>query len=499
MATANPDLAAGHKAETGAALAQQGEGRLRVRQSSGVVRPFSRLNDRLAVVLVAIVLLAPLPLASNRPVWWMIWGLVIGPVAAWYFWAGHRIAADRPLRARNHRLILALLLPVPVFAVLQALPIAGLLPQAWRALPDGAATLLASPLQTLSLAPGSSLIGAVRAVISGLFFVLMLEVASQPDRIRRISFALFLGVAAHAVLGLVLLNFMGDTSLWGKKLFSPGAATGGFVNRNSFAIFLGFGLCLGTALLMERRGRPRLRHSRRQPLLNAESLESAALWLLVGIILLALVATQSRLGLLASLTGAIFTFGVMQARRTLRRRRLIVQTAVLCGAAAVAAFGLAGTGVLQRMVYLEGASGTRLDIYRQMLGMIATRPLTGFGWDAFAPAFEMFRAPPLVNLSEINLGHNTYLTLWAEMGVLVGSLPLLALLVAGRACLSNFRRRTSLIAQPVAALGVLITAGLHSLGDFSLEISANLFLFLAILALGMARHRGETGAAEDTR
>tara|TARA_B110000908_G_C10058388_1_gene359443 strand:- start:546 stop:776 length:231 start_codon:yes stop_codon:yes gene_type:complete len=42
-------------------------------------------------------------------------------------------------------------------------------------------------------------------------------------------------------------------------------------------------------------------------------------------------------------------------------------------------------------------------------------------------------------------------------------------------------------ALSISALAVIIVAGIHSLVDFSLEIQANVFLFLAILALGLAK------------
>ena len=453
---------------------------------------YSRMNNRLALVLLGIILLSPLPLGSHRPVWWMVWGIVIGLVTAIYMLSGRDAASDRPLRLQYYRGIFLAVLPVPLFALLQSLPIAALLPTSLISLPDAVTAALPRSMVTISIVPATSLVGALRSVIFGLFFLLMLETASQSDRIRRISFVLFLGVAAHAILGLVLLNVMGDTAPWGTKQVYLGAATAGFVNRNSFATFLGFGLCLGIATLMDRGDRPQTRTSRKSNILNVSNMENMALGTLVGLILLALLATQSRLGLVSSLAGGILTFVLMQARRNVSRFRLIAQTSALVVVALVATFGLAGGGVVDRLLFLAGDTEGRMDIYRQMFTMIAARPLTGFGWDAFAPAFELFRTPPVLSAAQVNLGHNTYLTLWVELGLVVGSLPLVALAMIARRCLQNYRRRTSLLAPPVAAMGAMLTAGLHSLGDFSLEIQANVFLFLAILALGIARHRGET-------
>jgi hypothetical protein len=51
--------------------------------------------------------------------------------------------------------------------------------------------------------------------------------------------------------------------------------------------------------------------------------------------------------------------------------------------------------------------------------------------------------------------------------------------------------------MPAAALGALVLGALHSTMDFSLEMPANMFLFLAILGLGVA-HRRRVGQAGDT-
>jgi membrane protein implicated in regulation of membrane protease activity len=58
------------------------------------------------------------------------------------------------------------------------------------------------------------------------------------------------------------------------------------------------------------------------------------------------------------------------------------------------------------------------------------------------------------------------------------------------------RRRHHDVALVAAALAALLTTGIHSLVDFSLEMQANQFLLLAVLALGVAR-RGMTENLED--
>ena len=69
------------------------------------------------------------------------------------------------------------------------------------------------------------------------------------------------------------------------------------------------------------------------------------------------------------------------------------------------------------------------------------------------------------------------------MGLLFGSLPMLICVLLAVRMARNFRRQKNDTVLAAAGLGVLTLAGLHFLLDFSLEMSANVFLFLAILAL----------------
>ena len=111
------------------------------------------------------------------------------------------------------------------------------------------------------------------------------------------------------------------------------------------------------------------------------------------------------------------------------------------------------------------------------------------GYDAFAPAFELYRAPPLVDEQYLDLAHNTYLALWAEQGFIVGSVPILLAAWAVLMIAARLRDGQGDLALNTAALGVAALGALHSTADFSLEMPANAFCFVLILGLAMARPR----------
>ncbi|WP_218132080.1 O-antigen ligase family protein [Roseicitreum antarcticum] len=430
--------------------------------------------------------LAPIPLASHRPVWWLLLGIVISGIAVWHLVRGSRIAPDRTLQMFKHAPLFLMGLAVVVFAVLQGLPIAAIIPDALLRLPE---TMVPGPvLHTISIVPDASILGALRITIYLCFVALVLEAAAQPNRGERMGWLLFFGITAHAVWGLVSLNFLGDTLLFGEKTAYQGMATGTFVNRNSYATFLGFGIVLGIALSLDRRIAPRIRASRDPGWLSPERIEMLGIWAMIAMITLALLATQSRMGVGATAVAGLLTFVVMRIKQGHSTAATLLTGGIGFVIFAAIALLRGGQGVLERFIFVEGASETRADFYSQILGMIGNRPFTGYGLDAFAPAFELHRAPPITAPLYLDMAHNSYLTLWAEMGLLFGSLPILALIGAAVIILRRIARRTTDLAMPVAALGIICLGGLHSLVDFSLEIPANVLVFLAVIAIGAA-HR----------
>ncbi|MES2844218.1 MAG: O-antigen ligase family protein [Pseudomonadota bacterium] len=447
----------------------------------GSAHPYTRLNDSVAWLLGVVVFLSAVPLGSNRPFWWLTFGLMVGLIASYYLIMGARLAPQRPLQMTQFRFLLTLAAMVPAYAVLQSIPIAGRLPEALLALP-AAVPSDQRPL-TISLQPDASLLGALRAIVYLTFVGLVIEISTRPKRIEKLTWILFFGVVAHAAWGLIALNLLGDIAIWGEKRSYLGVATGTFVNRNSYATFLGFGLVLGIALLMQR---ARGRSSGQSGYFSEARLEGLLLGGLLCIVLFALLSTQSRLGTFASLIGSIMTFLIMRAKGGVGVRRAAIEGLGLIAVLGVIGFGVVGSGLIERMVFVENEAATRQDIYRQVLGMIATRPWTGFGFDAFAPAFELFRAPPLVSEREVDLAHNSYLMLWSELGVIIGSIPLLTLAIAAALVLRKVIRSTANPAVPAAAFGALTLGAVHSLGDFSLEIPANVILLLALIGMAIA-------------
>lgn len=418
------------------------------------------ITNFIAGLLTAIPLLAPLAMGSNRPISWMIWTATIALSTLVYFVVIKRKKQDttQPLGELTVYLLGGAFV---LFALLQTLPLGLEL-----VLPRG----LEISVQTVSLVPSATLLAALRVTGYGLLFLMVFETANTPRKISAMAWVIFVGMALHAVWSLIALNFLNDTTLWGTKTAYLGAATGTFVNKNSFATFLGMGFLLGLSLTL------RLSNRHCQPDFQ---LKRALAWMGLALIAIALFSTQSRMGVASTLLASFCC--LFRFRKVLTRKTLAILT--LSGLILIAVLGQA---LMERSILGVYDGSARLNLWKQSLDLIALRPFLGFGLDAFAPAFELIHDPILPTDVRWMHPHNSYLTLWVEMGILAGSAPILLLSLIAFRLVGGSNNQVNPAPIPNAVLSILLLCAFHSLADFSLEIHANVLLLTFILALGLA-------------
>jgi O-antigen ligase len=376
---------------------------------------------------------------------------------------------------------------VALYLIVQALPlgqfgIGGTTLSDLLAVTTAAGTTFAA--QAISLAPSSTWLMLMRWATYGVLFLLVVQVATRAHRRDMMLNVIVAIVAGYAIFGLASLLQFGDTLLSMPKWAYEGSATGTFVNRNSFATFLSFGAVVAVAMLAgtfvrQDDGEPGDdRRLRTDPIVLVYLLALAA-------IIAALLATESRMGAFAGVVGCLSV--VLLAQRRLHWRRgwylLFVPAALVIIGGAVYLYG---QGLVERLGSQASAADVRLDLYVQVTEMIRARPLLGYGGGAFEQAFQLFHRPPVSPDLVWDRAHDTYLALWAELGLIAGSIPIL-LVGAGAIRLAwNSSRAGSDWTGRVAAVGAVVVAATHSLADFSLEIQANTILFVILLGIGTA-------------
>ncbi|MGJ8585366.1 MAG: O-antigen ligase family protein [Marinosulfonomonas sp.] len=437
------------------------------------------MNSALTIGLLSVVALSPIPAGSNRPVFWMMWAAFIFAVFGIYLLTVSFRRQNLRTSVSQIPLLAASALGFVGFAVFQSLPVQFLFPFDLAVGPN------AVELDTVSLSRDATRVAALRWASYAVFFFLMLQVVDNRARARRLGWIIFAIVAAHSAFALVSFRYFGDAFFWGPKNAYSGVVTGTFINRNSFATFAGFGAILGYALLLHDFARGGERPRRFSMVISVAAIKSLTLWLFLTIILAALVASGSRMGLAATLAGlTVTTFLTIRRHASFSRRSILGLVAVIVATSAFVLVLFGGT-VVERAIFTAPASITRLDIYGQVFELIQARPLLGYGLDAFELAFEQVHRPPVSPELIWDRAHSTYLSHWAEMGVVFGSLPILICLAIVWKFAATVRTKQRDYVLAVAGLGVMTLAAVHSLVDFSLEMSANVYLFLAILALGL--------------
>jgi O-antigen ligase len=387
---------------------------------------------------------------------------------------GRRLSAG----ARQVGLPALLLAVVPTWLFVQLLPLGALL----DALPIPGLNQIVLGNSQITIDPNSTKLALARQLSYGVLFFLILQGVGNPRRLEAAIKVILLSCVAYGLLGLVALQ-TGDWIMGVPKWAYLGSATGPFVNRNSFATFIAFG-CVVAAAQFSRKLADRLeQHSGDGPIAYGKSsilLDLTGLLFLFAVIF----ASQSRMGLAAASIGVITVFvaTAAQSKQAVPLATVGIFCLIILG---LIAFALFGGGIFERFQTVEGSAEVRLDLYKQVLQLIQLRWWTGFGGGTFELAFPLVHALPVNVDVNWDKAHNTYLTLWSELGVIAGTAPMLAIaLMFWRTALHSKESSKDWRSRSIT-LGAISVAAVHSLTDFSLEIEANAFLFVALLAIGL--------------
>ena len=407
----------------------------------------SRINDLISYMLLIIIMLSPLPLGSNRPIFWAI-------SAAFVFFIATVFLATMALRE------------IPLRISARKFIVVGVLVGVY--------------LGYMALAPNANALATVRTLSYAVFFFLMVQVSANRYRAKRIATFMLLIAIIYAVVGFAM--HYGNLELpteFGLSAYA-GNAHGTFTNRNSYATYLGFGILLGLALLINRmRG-----FSDGMLALSDEKLVFAGVGMVL--MLVTLISTNSRMGVAALGVAAVFFLLVLVMKRA--RAGLWTTISLTAGMLIIAgvAFSLYGATLLERLGSVERDADVRFALYEQVWEMIRAKPWAGHGADSFEVAFPTYHHLPVSPDLLWSKAHNTYLTNWAESGLVIGSIPvLLGLWVFFRLLYVVYERPSRYIFSLLGA-SVILQGAIHSTVDFSLEIQANMYMLLAILALGYA-------------
>jgi putative inorganic carbon (HCO3(-)) transporter len=457
--------------------------------------------------LAALVVLAPMPLGSNRPWAWAL--LEIGIFGAGLLWlAGYaRHEARLPATVRAARSAIALLALWILFLLLQWLPMPAALvrlisPEA-AALQGAANYLKPDRWITLSLDPHASFVFWLKSCAYAVAFLLALALVRTRTRLAWLCLAIVASGMLQAYYGSVMHLAKVDINVLGMPILHSGEASGAYVNRNHFAGLLEMCLAVGIGLMiaqLEDRPARSWREFFRDTLALLIS-RKAVLRLVLVIMVIALVMSRSRMGN-SAFFASLLVAGVLAlalSRHAPRGTVLLIASLIAIDVALVGAwFGVERTVARIAETTVQNIE-ERADPSAYALQIVKDYPLVGTGGGTFYTVFTRYRGHDIEAFYDH--AHNDYMQFLAETGV-IGSLLIGLFALAAIACavLAQARRRDPLARGVAFGVVMGVTAiGIHSTVDFNLQIPANAFVFMLLLALGWLSLHVERAPAGNAR
>ena len=425
--------------------------------------------------------IAPLFLGLNRPIYWLGFTLVIaGLLTSWVVIQGLGRAAARewPMGA--------------LLTSLCAAYAAGIILPPMLAMVIGEdATPIVSPL--------ASIAAAMRILGYMLLSILILLLRPDTEQILRATRILIGVMVLYAFYGLA--GVQSPDLLWHGGESYTGFATGPFVNRNSFATFLAMGACLSTAYAMRLKDGNRARRTSER-LSGISSLTVRMVpWSSTILFIAATLATGSRMGTFVLFLGIAVVVALSQSTRSrdaidYRAISISLLLPLLAFALSMVFIAISGGTVLDRVGSIEQDFSVRMALYVNMISAILAQPFIGVGLDGFEQGFKAVQDLGVSTDVRWDNGHNTYLENWFELGLLVGSLPIMIAIAALRILLPALRARVPNAFILIASVAMILVVAIHSLVDFSLEMPAITALLVYITSLGfLVAQRGLSPAS----
>lgn len=465
------------------------------------MKPAPAADRTIFVLFLLLLVWAPIPLGSNRP--WASAILEVGILSlalAWLWLYGlGRIHLRTPFRRAWPAMLLFAcwlawlaiqVVPLPADLVQLISPARAHLPT-----PDPA-----SPIQTLSIDPNASLGFLLQSCAYVAAFCLTLALLRRRERLKTIAIVIITGGLVQALLASFMHLSKLNYELFFTNFSNVDSAHGTFVNRNHLAGYLEICLALGIGMMIATLKGGSAQSWKQRFRETAGWMLSTRVLLRISLVIMviALVMTRSRMGNAAFFTSMLIAgvIGLATSRHATR------STVILLISLIIIDIFVAGTwfgveNVIKRYeqttIYRElqptgGSVEERLEPSLYALDMIKDYPLTGSGGGTFYAAFPKYR--PSVITAYFDYAHNDYVQFTTDSGViglgLVGLVVLSTFVVALR---TLYERRDPLCRGIAfgATMGI-IAIMIHSWVDFNLQIPANAFAFVVLLALAWAAY-----------
>jgi len=340
-----------------------------------------------------------------------------------------------------------------------------------------------------SLSPFDSYMSLLKGLGLTAFFALTLLVLHSRERVMRAVWVVVLAAAFQALFGALMVLTGWEFGFFIEKTAYLGKATGTFVNRNHLAGYLEMALALGIGVLLAQSAHysGSLRQRLRQLITTLLS-DKVILRLLLAVMVIALVLTRSRMGNTAFFASLMVAGGLalLLMRNKTRSTTILLSSLLVIDIAIVGTF-FGVDKVAERLQATSSQTENRDEVTRDTLAMWRGHPVTGTGAGTFIYTYPAFKGADVTSPKLYNNAHNDYAQFLAEFGAVAFA----ALAAVVGCCLfwaiMAMRQRRSDLYKGLgfsACMGI-VALSIHSLVDFNLQIPANAFMFMLVLALAV--------------
>lgn len=445
--------------------------------------------------LLALLVLAPLPLGGNRPWAWSL--IAIGVALTLVIWAigvARTPGAIRIPWQRHLPATVAFLLAIFWF-FLQA---SGITPSAWdHPLWAEAGAALGQDIGgAISIDPNASFDGAMRLLAYGAIFWLALHFCRSRRRTKQLLWAIVISGTVYATYGLIVQFSGTNTILWFDKWAYGNVVTATFVNRNNFATYAALVIIAAFGLLTRKAdeaavlgiaNRAGIAH-----ILDSLGPQVFALFLALFITGTALLLTASRGGIVSAAIGIlVFLAGLVLYKRRRIRRTIVFSGIVVLGGLVLLSFS--GREVVSRLQHSSNDLSGRGQVWETTRQAIAEQPFLGTGLSTFSDVSIRMRDKEMApQASPFVRAHNGYLEMILEGGLIGFGLIMAALVWLTGWCIYGILRRHEDGIFPCVGLAATAVVASHAYVDFSLQIPAVVMIYAAMIAAGCAQSNRHT-------
>ncbi len=341
------------------------------------------------------------------------------------------------------------------------------------------------------LSPASFSQASYLAIIKGLslfsFLALTLLMLDSKKRIERIIWVVILAAAFQAFYGALMVLSGIEWGFFMEKEIFQGKATGTFIVRNHFAGYLEISLAIGIGFLLSQ-GQPLKGNWRQKLRQSIETLLSPKIImrLLLAIMVIALVLSRSRMGNSAFFASLLITgaLALLLMKNKSRSTVILLSSLLIIDIAIVGTF-FGVEKVAQRLKSTNSKSEVRDEIARDTFNIWQQQPLLGIGTGNFNDTYPSQRNNDVKTDKIVRHAFNDYLQFLAEFGAIAFALLAAATLQSLYWAIQAMRLRQSNLHK---GLGFSATMGItailiHSAVDYNLQIPANAYMFVFLLAL----------------